>query len=73
MRSPGQTFDKHPQNKPAYLGDGVYASYDGFQIWLTAQRDGQTNEIAVEPDVLRALNDYEWNLREKTSGSKGSK
>lgn len=35
-----------------YLGDGVYASFDGYQVWL------QTLEghlIAVEPDVLQAL------------------
>lgn len=38
-----------------YLGDGVYASCDGFQIRLrTEQPDGQ-HVISIEPDVLGAL------------------
>ncbi len=41
----------------AYLGDGVYASFDGYQIWLAANH--QTNKvIALEPEVLDALIDY---------------
>lgn len=38
-----------------YLGDGVYAAFDGYQIWLRAERDGRMHEIAVESWVLDAL------------------
>lgn len=40
-----------------YLGDGVYASFDGFQIWLAANH--HTNDvIALEPHVVQALFQY---------------
>jgi hypothetical protein len=42
-----------------YLGDGVYASHDGYQVWLTTGVDGQRHSIALEPAVLRALADFE--------------
>ena len=40
----------------AYLGDGVYAVYNGFGIWLTTE-DGvtATDAIFIEPAVLDAL------------------
>lgn len=45
-----------------YLGDGVYARFDGYQVWLSldAERDdeGRCSEIALEPKVLVALNRY---------------
>jgi hypothetical protein len=37
-----------------YIGDGVYASFDGYQVWLRA--DG--NRIAIEPGVWARLKDY---------------
>ena len=44
-------------NFPQYLGDGVYASFDGYQVWLAANH--HTNlVIALEPAVLDALTDY---------------
>lgn len=41
-----------------YLGDGVYASFDGFQIWLAANHH-DNKVIALEPNVFSALVDYE--------------
>lgn len=42
-----------------YLGDGVYASFDGYQIWLTAENGiCATDSIALEPDVLNSLNRF---------------
>lgn len=40
----------------AYLGDAVYVSYDGYQIWLSTT-DGLsiTNQIALEPSVYESL------------------
>ena len=47
-----------------YLGDAVYASFDGYHIWLTTG-DGNDQRIALEPDVFRALVEYETQLRRK--------
>lgn len=41
-----------------YIGDGVYASFDGYQIWLRAERDGSNHRIALDPDVYHRLVDY---------------
>lgn len=45
-----------------YLGDGVYASFDGYQIWLMVERDGRRESIALEPPVLAALNAFATSL-----------
>ena len=41
-----------------YLGDGVYASYDGWYIWLRVERDGRNEKVALEPSVYDALINY---------------
>lgn len=41
-----------------YLGDGVYASFDGYQIWLRAERENGWHRIALEPPVVTALVAY---------------
>ena len=42
-----------------YLGDSVYAAFDGYQIRLTTENGfGPSNEIFIEPEVLKALNRY---------------
>ena len=40
-----------------YLGDGVYASFDGYQIWLAAN-DRENKVIALEPAVMESLVRY---------------
>jgi hypothetical protein len=40
-----------------YLGDGVYASHDGYQIWLAANHH-ENKVIALEPAVMSALLRY---------------
>lgn len=49
--------------KRAYLGDGLYASFDGYQIWLGTQTlaDGW-QQVALEPGVFRALLQYAQSL-----------
>lgn len=47
-----------------YLGDGVYASYDGYQIWLAANHH-DNRVIAIEPAVYHRLVDYAERLREE--------
>jgi hypothetical protein len=42
-----------------YLGDSVYADFDGFQIVLTTENGyGATNTIYMEPDVVAAFLKY---------------
>ena len=40
-----------------YLGDGVYASFDGYQIWLAANHH-ENKVIALDNDVIRHLLSY---------------
>jgi|GEM_PF-1976232 len=44
-----------------YLGDGVYASYDGYHIWLAAN-DHRNKVVALEPGVFRRLLNYKARL-----------
>jgi len=42
-----------------YIGDGVYAGYDGYSIWLhVGSHDDFTDVVCLEPDVLRNLVDF---------------
>jgi hypothetical protein len=42
-----------------YLGDSVYANFDGYHVVLTTENGyGPSNTIALEPAVLDALNEY---------------
>lgn len=45
-------------NAETYLGDGVYASFDGTYIWLRAPRHEGDHLVAIEPEVLMALNGF---------------
>ena len=35
-----------------YIGDGLYASYDGYMFLLSTDRMGVLHYVALEPDVL---------------------
>ena len=41
-----------------YLGDGVYASFDGYHIWLDLRGQDSTTRIALEPQTMIALISY---------------
>jgi len=41
-----------------YLGDGLYASFDGFQITLRAPRMAGDHFVALEPAVLNEFIRY---------------
>jgi hypothetical protein len=52
-----------PPIEPMYMGDGVYASFDGYHIWLKTQ-EGMA--IALEPSVydnVRAYGARIWELK----------
>ncbi len=47
-----------------YLGDSVYAEFDGHGIVLTTENmDTPSNVIVLEPEVLDALNKYVERLK----------
>ena len=46
-------MDKHNR----YLGDGVYASFDGFYINLAVNHNGN-HVVALDPVVIIALEKY---------------
>lgn len=41
-----------------YLGNGVYASFDGYQIWLAVNHHTNT-VVALEPNMFNALVEFE--------------
>lgn len=41
-----------------HLGDGVYASFDGYHIWLNVQRENGWERVAIEPSTFRNLLDF---------------
>lgn len=41
-----------------YLGDGVYATDDGWMIALTVERGDRREVVYLDPTVLAALNVY---------------
>ena len=45
------------KEESTYIGDGVYASFDGYQIWL-ASNNHENKVIALEPSVLDNLIKY---------------
>lgn len=53
--------------KPAsYLGDGVYAIFDGFGIWLHANdHEHPTDRVYLEPNVLESLVEFNKDVRRK--------
>ena len=50
-------------NKETYLGDGLYARFDGFSIWLRAPREAGDHIVALEPAVWRQLLQYVERLK----------
>jgi hypothetical protein len=49
-----------------YLGDGLYASFDGYQIELYASnRICKTNQVYLDPHVLAAFLRYVESLKEQ--------
>ena len=47
----------------AYLGDGLYAEFDGYHVWLRAERLGddgivRMHEVALDTHVLDAFAAY---------------
>ena len=41
-----------------YLGDGLYASFDGWQVCLRAPREDGDHVVYLEPSTLFAFESY---------------
>jgi len=48
--------------KDRYIGDGVYASFDGYHIILDLRAQDNTTRIALEPSVIDELVKYRNDL-----------
>ena len=47
--------------EPVHIGDGAYITFDGYGFVLTANHhdpNKATDRIYMEPDVIKALEDY---------------
>jgi hypothetical protein len=47
-----------PPVPSTYLGDAVYASFDGYHIWLHLNDNRSPGLIALEPAVYESLKHY---------------
>ena len=41
-----------------YLGDGVYASFDGYHVVLDLRAQDNTTKIFLDPQVVFALREF---------------
>ena len=47
-----------------YLGDAIYAEYDGHGLWLTTENGiATTNRIYLDPEVCQAFSHFINSLR----------
>ncbi len=60
-----ERYDKVDGKPVSYIGDGVYAIFDGCGIWLHAndhRAEVATDKIYMEPEVLKSLNTFYENV-----------
>jgi hypothetical protein len=66
-RSAAQTCEERETMSKVYLGDAVYAEYDGHGLVLTTENGiATTNRIYLEPEVCQAFSNYIQSLRAPT-------
>lgn len=52
-------MDDAEKQKPVYLGDGLYARFDGYQIYLMANsHEHPTDTVALDGHTLSAFLKY---------------
>ena len=48
-----------PAVKQEYIGDGAYANFDGYSLWIRTHNGIRTtNQVCLEPEVLKNLLQY---------------
>lgn len=55
-----------------YLGDGLYASFDGYQICLRAPREGGSHIVYLDGHTYAALIDYVRRITGPRAATAGS-
>ena len=50
--------------RESYLGDGVYASFDGYQVCLRAPREHGDHVVYLDGSTLAAFDEYVRRLRD---------
>lgn len=58
---PNDISPREPIFKSEYLGDAVYASFDGYQLWLRTG-DGRDQQIALDFGVMINLLRYAFRI-----------
>jgi hypothetical protein len=53
-----------------YLGDGLYASFDGYQIRLYTERGDGTHEVFLDDRTLAQFERFVADLRKRTKGQR---
>lgn len=53
------------RTEDTYLGDGLYASYDGFQIRLYTERADGTHEVFLDGHTLAQFEAFVAKLRKE--------
>ena len=53
-----------------YLGDGLYAHFDGYHIILSTPRENGEHYVALEPSVLAAFDQYKERINKLISNLK---
>lgn len=62
MRTPIQHDTKSTHK--AYLGDGLYVRYDGYQVWLTSENGIEVlDAVALDASTLLAFENWLKGLR----------
>ena len=52
-----------------YIGDGVYASWDGFGVILDLRMQDSTTRIYLEPEIFQRLVEYRDRITKKETGT----
>ena len=53
------------EHTETYLGDGLYASFDGWQVILRAPREHGDHLVALEPEVAMRLLEFIAGLKDR--------
>ena len=51
-------------NEDCYLGDGLYAAFDGYQIRLWTRREEGVHEVFLDDAALAAFESFISRIRE---------
>lgn len=63
-------FGFKPKVPDTYLGDGLYAAYDGYQIRLYTERADGEHEVFLDDTTLVAFEAFVAALRERAKEAK---